>query len=244
MKDKNIKKLDLDLDQYQLVFYDDFDGKELDQTKWDRCPESPRQDYKGWWRDDCISVNDGNLVVTARLVDGEMQSGAIRSLGRFENKFGYYEIRFKVDDANALWYAFWLMCDGVNKVGNAGRDGTEIDIFEVVPFIRHIETNFHWDGYGEHHQVGGEFSSIDDSFFCKWHIVKFLWTKDSYTMDLDGKIVFDAKGKDTIKYGGVCQVPTYLKISSEFGSWGGELREDMLPATMLVDYVKVYQKVN
>ncbi len=235
-------KIEIDLDEYKLVFYDDFDGTDLDSEKWEKCPEEQRQDYKGWWRDDCIAVSDGSLVVTARLKDGEMQSGAIQSKGHFENKFGYYEVKFKVDDADGLWYAFWLTCDGVRSVGDEGRDGTEIDVFEVVPAIRHLETNFHWDGYGIDHKSGGKYSRIGKSFFDEWHIAKFLWTEDSYTVEIDGKTTFHTSGEKSAKYGSICQVPTYIRFSSEFGSWGGQVDEDMQPAKMLIDYVKVYQK--
>jgi beta-glucanase (GH16 family) len=30
------------------------------------------------------------------------------------------------------WSAFWLMGNGVGKVGNDGRDGTEIEIMDTV----------------------------------------------------------------------------------------------------------------
>ncbi len=239
-------RIDVDLEEYKLVFEDNFDGSDLDPAKWVRCPEQPRQvsqGGKGWWRDECVEVKDGNLCLTQKLVDGELKSGAVRTYGLFENTYGYYEMKFKVDKTQGLWYAFWLMCDGVSKVGNAGRDGTEIDIFEIIPYLGEWQTNFHWDGYGEHHQIGkGKPHNIKDSFYDEWHVVKFLWTEDSYTVELDGEVTFHCDNRDRDEYGGICQVPTFMKISAEFGSWGGDVVEELLPATMLVDYVRVYQK--
>ncbi len=240
------KKLNVDLEQYTLVFYDDFDGTELNPNNWVKCPEQPRQvsqGGRGWWRDECVEVKDGNLVLTSMLKDGELKSGAVRTYGLFENTYGYYEIKFKVDKTQGLWYAFWLMCDGVNQVGNEGRDGTEIDVFEIIPYLNELQTNFHWDGYGEYHRVGaGKPLKLAEDFFDNWHVAKFLWTEDSYTVEIDGRVTFHTQGKSNADYGGICQVPTFLKLSAEYGDWGGEVVESMLPATMLVDYVKVYQK--
>ncbi len=241
----NYPPLSVDLSEYDLVFYDEFEGTDLDPTKWKRTEEQLRQASAGgtgWWRDECTQVADGNLVLTSMFKDGELKSGAVDTKGLFENTYGYYEIKFKVDKTQGLWYAFWLQCDGVTSVGNAGKDGTEIDVFEIIPVHKEFQTNFHWDGYGEDHQVGsGTPLKINDAFYEEWHIVKFLWTEQSYTVELDGEVTFHTEGDDNAKYGGICAVDTHLKFSSEFGSWGGKVIEDMLPATMLVDYVKVYQ---
>ena len=37
-----------------------------------------------------------------------------------------------------------------------------------------------------------------------------------------------------------CAVPSYLIISAEFGTWGGEIDETQLPARFYVDYARVY----
>ncbi len=42
-----------------------------------------------------------------------------------------------------------MMCNGVGKVGDGGRDGTEIDIYEKPWLDDHVQQTLHWDGYGK-----------------------------------------------------------------------------------------------
>jgi hypothetical protein len=44
--------------------------------------------------------------------------------------------------------------------------------------------------------------------------------------------------------GGVCQVPLYIKLSDEVGTWAGDISEAKLPDRFLVDYVRVYDLVD
>ena len=64
--------------------------------------------------------------------DGErFTCGAVRTQRKFEHRFGYWECRCKFPTQEGHWPAFWLFSrPGVGKVGNDGRDGTEIDIME------------------------------------------------------------------------------------------------------------------
>jgi beta-glucanase (GH16 family) len=61
--------------------------------------------------------------------------GCVRTRGKFEHAFGYYVARMQLQKQPGHWSAFWLMGNGVGKVGNEGRDGTEIEISDTVtPF--------------------------------------------------------------------------------------------------------------
>lgn len=52
-------------------------------------------------------------------------------------------------------------------------------------------------------------------------------------------------GKETwrTKAGGVSQVPEFMKLSDEIGSWAGDIKKATLPDQFLVDYVRVYDAV-
>ena len=47
---------------YTLTFEDNFEGTALDTSKWELCPEQPRQDLRAYWRDKMTEVKDGNLI--------------------------------------------------------------------------------------------------------------------------------------------------------------------------------------
>ena len=110
---------------WKLVWHDEFDGRALDETKWDVPRDGRRRD--GWWKRSAISLDgQGNLVMQTLLEEGQYIDGCVRTKGKFEHAFGYYVARMSLQRQPGHWSAFWLMGDGVFKVGNEGRDGTEI----------------------------------------------------------------------------------------------------------------------
>ena len=145
---------------YLPTFYDDFTGSELDSLRWEKCPEWQRQDLGGYWKNECTSVEDSCLVIKALKKGNTLISGGVRTKAKFEQKCGLYKIRFKVEKASGLWYAFWLMTDKVSNIGNGAIDGGEIDIFEVLPNDpwmpegkkTYLNSALHWDGYGNAHK--------------------------------------------------------------------------------------------
>ena len=237
--------------KYICTFSDEFESEKLDNHNWYYCPQQQRQDAGGWWSNSCSTFEDGNYVITCTTKeDGTPISGGIRSLGKFEQTYGLYNIRFKVEKAEGLWYAFWLMTDKMSDatVGNGATDGAEIDIIEVVPHDKAYYTTIHWDGYGENlkskHPKG---KSINDSFYGTYHDLWFLWDENGYKLYMDGTdsahLIYNMPGA---QYGdGTCQVPCYLKITAEFGLWAGadNLDETQLPAHFYVDYVRVYKEL-
>ena len=233
--------------KYELTFSDEFESAKLDTKNWSYCPQQQRQDAGGWWSNECSTFENGNYVITCKLKNETSVSGGIRSRGRFEQTYGLYNIRFKVEKAEGLWYAFWLMTDKMSDetVGNGAVDGAEIDIIEVVPHDKAYYTTIHWDGYGKNlksaHPNG---KRINNSFYGTYHDLWFLWDKDGYKLYMDGTdsahLVYDMPGKDYGK--GTCQVPCYLKITAEYGTWAGSIVPEQLPAHFYVDYVKVYKE--
>ncbi len=237
---------------YSQTFFDDFSGTKLDTKRWERCPEWQRQNAGGYWKNSCSSVKDGNLIIEAKIENGTPISGAIRSRGKFEQSRGLYKIRFKAEKASGLWYAFWLMSDKVSNVGNGAKDGGEIDIIEILPNDpwmpkdknTYLNSAVHWDGYGSAHKSHGSQYFIDDSFYNQWHEVTFEWTRDYYKAYLDDseKPFWDSTKEGAAAWGGIVQSRNYMKITAEFGKWGGPIDENALPARMYVDWVKVYKE--
>ncbi len=237
---------------YSQTFFDDFTGTKLDTKRWERCPEWQRQDAGGYWRNSCSSVKDGNLIIEAKIENGTPISGAVRSRGKFEQTRGLYKIRFKAEKASGLWYAFWLMSDKVSNIGNGAKDGGEIDIIEILPNDpwmpkdknTYLNSAVHWDGYGSAHKSYGSQYFIDDSFYNQWHEITFEWTKDYYKAYLDDseKPFWDSTKEGATAWGGIVQSRNYMKITAEFGKWGGPIDENALPARMYVDWVKVYKE--
>jgi len=236
---------------YVQTFFDDFDGNELNSKLWERCPEWQRQDLGGYWKDECSYVKDGNLVLEARKEGDKLYSGAIRTNGKFEQGYGLYKIRFKAEKASGCWSAFWLMTEDEHNIGGGGVNGAEIDIFEILsndPNMpegkrKYLNSATHWDGYGAEHKMCANQYFIEDDFYNQWHEITFEWTKDHYKAWIDDKAepYWDSDVQGAEAYGGINTHKNYIKITSEFGKWGGEVKEDMLPHHIYVDWVKAYK---
>jgi beta-glucanase (GH16 family) len=134
------------------------------------------------------------------------------------------------------WPAFWFMSDGVGRVGDEGRDGTEIDVVEMPWRDGRLTMNLHWDGYGEHHKSAGTKVTIP-AVTEGDHTYGLLWTPKEYVFDVDGKEVWRSSA------GGVSQVPEFLKLTEEIGKWAGDIKQAALPDYFKVDYVRVYEAV-
>lgn len=268
---EELKEVEFNGKTYSEIFYDDFDGTELDKSKWEKCPEWERQTHMkrhGWWSDKCSYVKDGNLVLECKKdADGKLISGGIRSISKdysrtmFKNSTGVYEIKFKVEKGSGFWYAFWLFANNDEAhIGNGARNGAELDCFEILPgksgwahngnpnSENHMMTTLHWDAYGAAHKMKGtdgiDVTEFDKNFYDNWHVFQFEWGTESYDCYLDGKLLWSMSGKE---YGeGICEEPGYMKITTEFGEWGGEIDSVIQGGDarkMLVDYVKVYKQL-
>jgi len=114
---------------WKLAWNDEFEGARLDETKWNVPPDGKRRD--AFWMRKAISLDGKGHLVISTLKEGDRYiDGCVRTLGKFEHTYGYYVARIRFQEQPGHWSAFWLMGRGVSKVGNEGRDGTEIDIME------------------------------------------------------------------------------------------------------------------
>jgi alpha-L-arabinofuranosidase len=218
--------------QWKLAWCDEFDGTALDTNKWEVIGDSPRRDAY-WLKEDSYLDGHGLCVLRTKKDGDRYSSGAIRTLGKFEHRYGYWVARMKLPRQPGHWPAFWLMCKGVNTIGNEGRDGTEIDIVEVPWRDGTITCNLHWDGYGKEHKSAGSKTKMPE-LLEGFHTYSLLWTPTEYVVYVDGKEVWRSSA------GGVSQVPEYIKLTEEIGPWGGDIKNAALPDYCYVDYVRVY----
>ena len=219
---------------WKLVWHDEFDGTKLDASKWD-VPNNRRRD--GWWSPKAVSLDGEGHLAISTLKDGDRYLDAcVRTREKFEHAHGYYVARIKLQAQPGHWSAFWLYNTSVGKIGNEGRDGTEIDIMEKPWLDDRVQHALHWDGYGEAHKSKGEVATVP-GVMDGFHTFALCWQADEYVFFVDGKETWRTAA------GGVCQVPLYIKLSDEIGKWGGDITMAKLPDRFLVDYVRVYDLV-
>lgn len=246
---------DQDEKEWVLTFSDEFEGDVIDVNKWDRPAYNRRNNDKGpdgWWlQEDSYLDGDGNLVIRARKIDNrnndddpyDYSTGAIRTSGKFQQKFGRFEIRCKLPAQPGWWVAFWLMSNTVTSVGNGGEDGTEIDIFEGFGWTDRLNFALHWDGYGDAHKSDATQVTIDN-IRDGYHTFTLEWTEKEYVFMVDSAEVWRTSA------GGVSKVPAYVKVTGELSTenwaineyWSNDPELSEFPDYFLVDYVRVCQQ--
>jgi len=140
--------------------------------------------------------------------------------------FGYFEAKVYLPAASpgsssvANWPAFWL--NGMNWP----TDG-EIDIEENQ-----------WNGmtntfHNAANAVDG-YSQVVSGNYTGWHVYGALWTPNSIQWYIDGVLVHTVTNPPVA----VTSAPMQILFVNSTGPNGGPL---LTPATMLIDYVHVYQ---
>ena len=159
---------------WKLVWHDEFDGTKLDESKWEVPPDGERRD--AYWMRKAISLDGKGHLVISTLKEGDKYiDGCVRTKGKFEHAFGYYVARIQLQKQLGHWSAFWLYNTSVNKVGNEGRDGTEIDIYEKPWLDDRVQQTLHWGGYGKDHKSAGNVTTVP-GVMEGWHTFSLLWT--------------------------------------------------------------------
>ena len=221
--------------QWKLVFDDEFRKAGLDETKWtsgwmgcshkgvsapvntaERDAYDPAQ----------VQVSKGVLSLTLIrkpvTVCGKtypFRTGLIHTDGKAEFTFGAFEARIYLpavaDGSVANWPAWWA--DGQNWP----TDG-EMDIMEGLDG----KACFHF------HSDSGAPGDCAAGAFTGWHTYGADWEPGVVKFYYDGVLV------GTLSEG-VTSAPMYLILDYPVGKWGGPVRA---PATMKVDYVRVWRR--
>jgi len=224
----------------KLSFFDDFSGTQIDTKKWTIRGDQKRAN--GFWLKKNAKLDGkGFLHLTTTRDSSEKGTryagGALESRKSFQQTFGYFECRAKLQQTSGEGYhcSFWLQSDSTGDTSDAGRNGTEIDLIEKFKKHGMIQHALHWDGYGpEHAHCNFTFPwpNINEGF----HIYGLLWTPSEYIFFIDGVETWRTKA------GGVSQVPAFMRVTTEFSEgWNGEIaKAKNLPDSFIVDYVKAY----
>lgn len=194
-------------------------------------------DYNG---NKIVYISDGTLKIVAKKIDGKVYSGRVYAKKKTGWKYGYMEARMKLPQGKGTWPAFWMM--PVNYTAWPA-DG-EIDIMEAVGYIPNVVySTIHCTKYnngGTSNESGNKGASV-----TQFHKYAMMWTPDYMTFYIDGNTIFTYKNDGSGKNAWPFDAPFYIILNLAWGgAWGGQggIDESVLPATMEVDYVRVFQK--
>jgi beta-glucanase (GH16 family) len=243
--------------EWNLVWSDEFDGNSVDLEKW-----SFETGQHGWgnneWQNytngENATVSDGTLKIIAEKVGPGQKAGDYTS-SRMNSKqsftYGKIEISAKMPDhkGKGLWPAIWMLGDSI-RGGGKWPDCGELDILEYVSFNEdtvhcaiHTKANNHKDN------TQLDFHQKLETAEEKFHVYGLIWEEDQlifYTGNpTNVKMTFD-RPEDFTAANWPFDKPEFLLLNMAVGGgWGGKEGvedEKIFPATMEVDYVRVFQK--
>lgn len=228
---------------YQLVWSDEFNGSSVDGTKWNIDNGNPGvNNEQEFYQSPNAVVSGGNLVITARheTVGGQPYTSAkLNSSGKFNVQYGRVEARIQLPMVNGTWPAFWMLGSNIASVGwpNCG----EIDIMEHVNVTNTILGTMHWNSGNGHAQYGSSTTTNPGVF----HIYAVEWNASSINWYVDNTLYCTGNIANNVNNTGAFQLPFYLILNLAMGGDlpGNTIDNGSLPASMLVDYVRVYKAV-
>ena len=253
--------------ELKLVWADDFDGAagaRIDSTKWRYDLGDGCQDGNcGWGNNekeyytsssDNISLNGaGQLQIVARKAPAGLTcyygacrytSAKVTTRGNVLASPGRVEARIKLAAGQGLWPAFWMLgssfpttpwprCGELDIMENHGSDVTS------------ISSAMHGPGYSGNTPFVHSYRLATTSFADDFHTFAVEWGGLRAQFFVDGKLHYEITPDQVLRYGNWVFDQQFFMILNLAvgGNFDGDPKSDaILPATMLVDYVRVYRR--
>jgi beta-glucanase (GH16 family) len=233
-------------EKWQLVWSDEFEGDALDRSKW--AVDVSRPGNEGLGDSDfldspeTVQVSNGNLKIISRPnTHGRWDSAKLHTQGKQSWKYGRFEARIKVPPGAGTWPAFWMMPD-IPENEPWPQQG-EIDIMEHVgkqPSM--TQANVHYADLKKKHRYSSLEYYMAKPLSADYHVFGVDWSPTTYTFYVDGREIFQTSSNPTGR-GFPFNRNFFLILNLAIGG-GWALKppsNDIFPATMYVDYVRVYR---
>jgi len=241
-----------------LTWSDEFNGPNgspVDPSKW-----VSETGGKGWGNNEleyytARPVNayqqDGNLVIkvlrekySGEGVTRDYTSARLKTLGKFAQAYGRFEARIKIPRGQGMWPAFWMMGDDIENV-NWPACG-EIDIMENIgkePDIVHF--SIHGPGFSDGDLEASFRLPADQALADDFHVYAVEWEPEAIRFYVDDHL-YVTRTRADMRSGWKWSFdhPFFLLLNVAVGGdWPGSPdATTVFPQTMLVDYVRVYQR--
>jgi beta-glucanase (GH16 family) len=179
----------------------------------------------------------GNLVFTASVVNGQITSGKIWTIGKVNFQYGHIAIRAAFPDAGkpGYWPGMWMMGSDYPSVG--WPDDGEIDVgelFGVNGLNNQVSSSIHTTT--DNVTQAYTFPNGEDA--TTFHIYAVDWRPTSITFSVDG-VPFETVYKSQLTTWPFDK-PFFLILNLAIGgTQGGPVTTADLPYTMLVNYVDI-----
>jgi beta-glucanase (GH16 family) len=255
--------------QWIQVWSDEFEGAagaRIDTTKWrfdvsDGCAAGIcgwGNNEKEYYTDapDNIALNgSGQLMIVARLAPSGMTcyygpcrytSAKITTRGKMNAAPGRVEARIKLPSGQGLWPAFWML--GTSFPATPWPQCGELDIMENHGSTTSgVSSAVHGPGYSGNTPFVRGYALAQGTFSDDFHTFSVEWDSAQVRFLVDNTAHYTVTRSQLQVYGkSILDQPFFLILNLAVGgNFDGDPRSDTIfPATLLVDYVRVYQPSN
>ena len=190
---------------WKRVFSDDFNGTRLDPAKWGPYSGQPGGDPGGWWSPSHVVVGDGMVSLLSYRdpkFGDRWVSGGMSSAFGLKQRYGKYNVRFRVDAAPGIAYVLLLW---------PSRETwpPEIDFAEDGGGTRRFSSaTVHYN------RADDQVSRSVEADFTKWHTIGVEWTPQRLRYTLDGEVWATVRGTF------VPAIPMELDAQTQAGTCG------------------------
>jgi beta-glucanase (GH16 family) len=236
-----------DVPGWELVWQDEFEGANVDQTKWELLNlQNSHNNEKQYYRPEQASIVDGKLRITATnqpLGNKLYRSARLESWQTFGP--GRFEARIDLPTTQGMWPAFWL---NPNDVQWPTRG--EIDILEnkgSEPFV--VSSAYHWQTNpgpccDQHEFVFEEYGAVVDgqrvNYHAGFHTYAVEWEATRLRFYVDGVLHYTVtENANRPIFETPMNVILNLAVGGNFG--GDPNGTTVFPQIMDVEYVRVWQ---
>jgi beta-glucanase (GH16 family) len=277
---------DSNLSDWKLVWSDEFEGKEIDRSKWDFDLGNGFYDYNakqwinGWGNEELqyytrepenAFVKEGLLHIKAikesihncGYTSARMKTRKRDGSALFNQCYGKFEFRAKLPTGKGVWPALWMLPQS-DKYGTWPSSG-EIDVLEArgqepnkILGTLHFGSRWPANALKENNILLPNNGTIADfhTYAIEWEPGEIRWLLDgkqfaaqsfwwSSSKVAANKGLQPTKEEDPNAWPAPFDQPFYLVMNVAVGGkfLGNPDNTTLFPAEMLVDYVRVYDKV-
>lgn len=207
-----------------------------------------------------VNVSDGTLNLTAYEEPksfpqdpdryAQYSSGKITTKDKFSFKYGRIDFRAKLPAGNGLWPALWLLPND-DTYGTWAASG-EIDVMEARGRLPGASSGaIHYGGtWPANTNISGDYAFLNgERIDTDYHLYSLVWEEDMLKWYVDGDLFFYATSDQWYTTasgakGAPFDQEFYIIMNLAVGGWfdGGVVPgAGDIPATMQVDYVRVYK---
>lgn len=206
-------------------------------------------------RTENVKVENGYLLITAQKEEyngSYYTSARLTTKGIFDQAYGRFEARIRLPYGQGMWPAFWLLGNNCQDKIEDPDDPTtlkwpqcgEIDIMEYRgQEPTKVLGTVHGPGYSGGTSITKSYSLLNDRFDTGFHIFGIEWGPKYINYYVDN-VLYNQITPADVTGEWVFDHPFYIIINLAVGGdfVGNPNSQTVFPQTMLVDYVRVYQK--